>query len=420
MDRLYIKYDRVYKNYLSKYLKIKSGTFKSRHDSKFSPSLQIRVFYDFKDEDYDQFIKDNIDIDKYLTEMYSKYGKSDPNFQIDFKKAFPFYYVYVLKIEFDGEYNSRDKITIDNSHIEKITKIENDIYIHFFHFGATNRVKLNFEKRINIKKVSVFECSYKNADSFMIGKTKPLKHIYHIVEQQRLSRNQYPKNISTIRLNEITAHKLDYHQYLIDHNLLLNTEIIKNIGNGSYKINRDIIDDISKENYVIKFPFHSASSCVFVPGQNPDNAMTRCYLDTGYIKQKFNPTLSKYEFKSHVINGEIFFIMVRDHLGEYVCVSKELKTKIKPINDLLIKYGSDMRETCKNVFRLVNKLIYLKQKRQDVEMNKLNEILSKVSDKTKKIIQEPLKETVDKIEYVTTFESIFQSQLVHLKMRKLD
>lgn len=368
---------KKYIKYKHEYLELKNNRNKKK--------VNIDVYYDYKAETYDYYTKKFININKYINLMKKK-NKELKDMEIRIEKMFKFFYVYLIKIKYDKltsfEQTNKDNITMEDAQVEQIFTIDNNIYINFYLFKDTNKITITL-KNINhtnhnkIKDIRIYWNTIKIGDSYVMGYKKPLKHIYQIIQQQYFNRINFVKNISNIMFNEIASNKLDYNQYLLDNNLIPKntTKIVKKNDIKSAEQFKQILE----AGYVVKYPYYSASRCVFLPQiKFKESEFKQCYKDFGYIMQKYNKTLEDVEFKCHVIYGKIYYIMIRHSKNDYICMSNTKRPSDENIIKILDKYEKDIEQLCQKAFFAMNKLYEIKNDRLIFEMSLLYNLVKKL------------------------------------------
>ena len=199
-------------------------------------------------------------------------------------------------------------------------------------------------------------------DKYMIGYDRPLKNLNEILYMQYLDKkNMNIKNISSPELMTLTSNKLIYTEYLIHNKLLYNTKVKYNKIPNKFK------------DYVIKLPYSSNEKCIFYNEIKKKN----CIENQGYIIQKYNKSLKEFELKCNVVNGNIFYIMIRIGKSFSICCDNKFKSGVEFIDKILYKFKNEVMILCKKGFLLMNKLVYLYKERSKLESQLLYKILKK-------------------------------------------
>ena len=442
----YKKYKSKYKQYLEKN---KKESIENINKTK------IKIKHNFVNNDIDYYTKKYVNMEEFIRKNKIRNKIRELNNQ--YAHNYTFYYIYTMKITLENEEKIElDDIILYNCKTRFILKRGKELYINFFLIEEEMKeLYITINKKLNISKISLSKLSYKTGDSYALGPSKPLKNIYGIIQQQYFNRINYRTNLSNIMFNEICSNKLDYHQYLMDNNIIPKntTKIIKNL-DETY--NEKIREE--NKNNVIKFPYSSMSKCVSMPDDIVENRKISenkikiqkyksnryCFENEGFVTQKYNETLSQIELKCHVIYGEILYVMVRNEIGEYTAIYKDLKISNKKTAEILNKYKDEIIKLCEDTFKMMNKLEIIKEKRLNHEMNILYKIVSKLirpyikielnnfnknnfnkelnrlykNDKLPDYIREFLKPFKQKKNFAS-FEAMFTSLLVYKKIRRL-
>jgi len=339
-------------------------------------TLNIIIQHKFVDRIVDYYVDTNIDIKDYNNMIIDhlknkKIERMEDEQQINTTKPLEIFNLHIIKIEFDQSVPEDVEVNVDvNFDIIHKYIIDGILYIHLYNSKIVDEISLNINLKndeYNIRKVYVYTTSYKNGDSYVLGPTKPLQHIFQIIQQQYHNRIQVEDLISTVRLNEITAEKLDYHQYLIDMKLIPTgtTQVFKR------NVTENYVEDPRPKfkNSVIKYPFSSTSKCVFLP-EKKIVAKSSCHMDYGYIVQKYNSVIAENELKTHVVLGKELYTMVRYKLSSYHN-ARNLKSKNSNIQKILDRYANEIPDILADVFDAINRLRYIKEIRNNHEMRRV-------------------------------------------------
>jgi hypothetical protein len=379
-------------------------------------TTKILVQYDFKYEQQDYYFDKHVDTETYIKKIKAEVKKriNDKEFiaNLNVSKVFKLYFVIFAKIELDaGQVNEDLKVKIENATIEDQYVIDGVLYVQFYLQKEFDSLLFELNQDVGVKSVGIYMTIYKNGDSYIFGLAKPLKHIYQVIQHQYHNRINIDKIISTVGVNELTAEKLDYHQYFIDRDIIPKemTKIVKNGVSPEYVSNP--LSEL-KDNNVIKYPYHSTSRCVFMPKGSyhiKRSEHNECFVDHGYIVQKYNPTLEEVEFKSHVINGEVYYIMTRYKKDKYKCVHN-FKTKHEIVGNIVNQHKDEIREVIKQAFDAMNRLRFIKEKRLKHETNRLYRLVRK--------LVEPYTEQIGDVSFLDKYDCHVRDKKLNILYQK--
>lgn len=314
-----------------------------------------------------------------LLSHYSIYKDIDPDKlnerEQEYLSSTYYYYFYISKAKDYEALNVPKFKFIEYFSVEyeaEREKTEEPVLIELTRFTSDNDdteyIAWYCDKDIVIDDIKVYRYAYKRHDTYIIGERKIYTNIDKIVYTQGVERLAIGGEcISSVYLNELLANKVEYHLWLMDHDLIKHTIIEQYSPNKKY------------DGMYIKAPYSSGSGCVAENVSTLHNKI--CYTMGDVIVQKKNFSLRYLELKCQVIDEKIQYILVKRIREGYICLNKDFVCTDKKLESRVRKYRDDIERICKEAFRLINHLVMIRAHKLESDNMYIDQILKQIHEK---------------------------------------